>query len=118
MTGVTLSLLNSDGSAAPNWAVLNGDGEVDDLAVGDTHEASVTFAPGDGISEGIYHLILCVTSDNYAQTDINLYASRLPRVASATCCLRSPTSTLPLLIRAIAGTIPKATGSDLTVRIA
>ncbi len=75
MTGVSLTLLSSDGSAAPAWIVLNGEGDIGDLDVGDTHEASITFAPGENASEGIYHLILRVTSDNYAQTDINLYAS-------------------------------------------
>ncbi len=75
MTGVNLALLSSDESAAPTWTVLNGEGDIGDLAVGDTHEASITFAPGENVSEGIYHLILRVTSDNYSQTDINLYAS-------------------------------------------
>jgi large repetitive protein len=75
MTGVNLSLLSADGSVAPDWAVLNGDCDLGDLAVGESVKASVTFAPGDGVAEGIYHLVLRVISDNYAQTDINLYAS-------------------------------------------
>ena len=75
LTGMTLTLLSGDGSPAPDWAALNVDGDADDLAVDDTREVSITFAPEAGTAEGNHHFLLRVTSDNYPQTDINLYAA-------------------------------------------
>ncbi|BBO91770.1 hypothetical protein DSCOOX_49500 [Desulfosarcina ovata subsp. ovata] len=75
MTGVTLKLLSGDGSVAPDWIALNVDGNAGDLAVGDTREVSITFAPEEETAEGNHHFLLRVSSDNYPQTDINLYAA-------------------------------------------
>jgi RHS repeat-associated protein len=75
MTGIRLSLVSGDGSTAPSWANINGKTRLADLAVGDNREISLTFAPTDDIAEGVYHLVLRVHSDNYPQTDINLYVS-------------------------------------------
>ena len=75
LTGVTLSLLSADGSAAPAWSVLNGSAAAGELAVGQAHEVGITFAPGATVAEGIYHLILRVAGDNYPVTDINLYVA-------------------------------------------
>ncbi|MGA9236008.1 MAG: Ig-like domain-containing protein, partial [Desulfobacterales bacterium] len=75
MNGVTLSLVNPDGSPAPDWVVLNSAGSLGDLQVGQKQQVAVAFSPTAGVAEGVYTFKLRVTSANYPARDINLYVS-------------------------------------------
>ena len=72
---VTLSLINTDGSPAPNWTHLSTPPELGTLSVGDTCEVRLAFSLTTAqISEGIYSFKLRITN-NYPITDVNLYVS-------------------------------------------
>jgi RHS repeat-associated protein len=76
MSDVELSLLLPDGSAAPTWVYLTSPSTLGSLGVGEAREVSIAFSPTtSSASEGMHSFKLRVTSSNYAQTDINLYAS-------------------------------------------
>ncbi|MGA9535414.1 MAG: RHS repeat-associated core domain-containing protein [Desulfobacterales bacterium] len=75
MNGVTLSLVNPDGSPAPDWVVLNSTGSLGDLQVGQKQQVAVAFSPTASVAEGVYTFKLRVTSANYPARDINLYVS-------------------------------------------
>ncbi|MFY9705888.1 MAG: right-handed parallel beta-helix repeat-containing protein, partial [Desulfobacterales bacterium] len=75
MNGVTLSLVNPDGSPAPDWVVLNSAGSLGDLQVGQKQQVAVAFSPTASVAEGVYTFKLRVTSANYPARDINLYVS-------------------------------------------
>ena len=75
MNAVTLSLVNPDGSPAPDWVVLNSAGSLGDLQVGQKQQVAVAFSPTASVAEGVYAFKLRVTSANYPVRDINLYVS-------------------------------------------
>ena len=75
MNGVTLSLVNPDGSPAPDWVVLNSAGSLGDLQVGQKQQVAVAFSPTASVAEGVYAFKLRVASANYPARDINLYVS-------------------------------------------
>ncbi|MFZ0613876.1 MAG: RHS repeat-associated core domain-containing protein, partial [Desulfobacterales bacterium] len=75
MNGVSLSLIDPDGSPAPVWVALNSTGSLGDFPVGDKRQVSIAFSPTASVAEGIYHFKLRVTSTNHPARDINLYAA-------------------------------------------
>jgi large repetitive protein len=76
MRDVQLSLVLPDGSAAPTWVYLTSPSTLGTLGVGEAREVSIAFSPTtSSASEGMHSFKLRVMSSNYAQTDINLYAS-------------------------------------------
>jgi RHS repeat-associated protein len=76
MRDVHLALVLPDGSAAPTWVYLTSPSTVGTLGVGETKEVTIAFSPTtSSASEGMHSFKLRVTSSNYVQTDINLYAS-------------------------------------------
>ncbi|MCP3950599.1 MAG: hypothetical protein GY697_00020 [Desulfobacterales bacterium] len=75
MNGVNLTLLNDNGSPAPDWAQLNAAATQGNLAVGDTRNVGLTFAPADTVTPGTYSFRLRVVADNYPATDILTYVS-------------------------------------------
>ena len=75
MNAVTLSLVNPDGSPAPDWVVLNSAGSLGDLQVGQKQQVAVAFSPTANVAEGVYAFKLRVASANYPARDINLYVS-------------------------------------------
>jgi RHS repeat-associated protein len=76
MRDVQLSLVLPDGSAAPAWVYLTSPSILGSLGVGEAREVTIAFSPTtSSASEGMHSFKLRVTSSNYAQTDINLYAS-------------------------------------------
>lgn len=70
---VSLTLVQEDGTAAPDWVHLDSPAQVDALAVGETRDVSLTFTPT--ASEGEHSFYLRVNSSNYPQTDILLFAA-------------------------------------------
>ncbi len=75
MHDVQLSLLNSDGTQAPNWVYLSTAAGINNLAVGNTQQVGVTFAPTSAVADVDYAFKLRVKAANHATTDINLYAA-------------------------------------------
>jgi hypothetical protein len=72
---VQLNLLTAGGSAAPAWVSLASPSSQNSIAVGESRPVQIVFAPDSGIAEGLHQFKLRVTSDNYATTDINLFAT-------------------------------------------
>ncbi len=75
MENISLKLLDANGNPAPNWVQLNAASALGALAVGETRKVNVSFMPDAAVSEGLHTFYLRVTSDNYPETDIGLYAS-------------------------------------------
>ena len=75
MHEVQLSLLNPNGTGAPNWIYLSTTTAIKNLAIGSTQQVGVTFAPTHAVAEGDYAFKLRVKAANHATTDINLYAA-------------------------------------------
>ncbi|MFH1613961.1 MAG: CARDB domain-containing protein, partial [Planctomycetota bacterium] len=70
-----ISLINPDGTDAPNWVFLNSSDDLGTLGIGEEKEVSLSFAPPTSILENIYTFYLRITSSNYPTTDIGLYVS-------------------------------------------
>ena len=75
LNDLQLSLLNSDGTPAPNWVYLSAAAAVGTLAVGDTQPVGVSFAPTSAVALGDHTFKLRVKAANHTTTDINLYAA-------------------------------------------
>ncbi len=73
MTGVALTLINSQGNSAPDWIRLNTPSDIGTLAVGDERNVSISFLPGSDEPQGMQVFYLKVESDNYPETKIGLY---------------------------------------------
>ncbi len=73
MTGVALTLTDSQGNAAPDWVRLNTPSAIGTLAVGDERNVSISFLPGTDEPQGMQIFYLVVKSDNYPETKIGLY---------------------------------------------
>ena len=73
MTGVALTLTDSQGNAAPDWVRLNTPSDIGTLAVGDERNVSISFLPGTNEPQGMQIFYLAITSDNYPGTKIGLY---------------------------------------------
>ncbi|WP_193222193.1 carboxypeptidase-like regulatory domain-containing protein [Alkalilimnicola sp. S0819] len=73
---VQLSLLDADGSPAPNWVYLITPSAAGNLAVGDTTQVQIAAAPTAGrAAEDIHRLKLRVASANHPTRDVNVYVS-------------------------------------------
>ena len=75
MYDVQLSLVDSNGSAAPSWVYLNTAADQGTMAIGVPQQASIGFSPTASVPEGVYSFKLRVSGSNYSTTDINLYVS-------------------------------------------
>ncbi len=73
LQGVTLELIQQDGSAAPGWALINYPANISTIPVGDQREVNLSFSPPEGVQEGQYYFYLRVSSSNYQTTDIEVY---------------------------------------------
>ena len=73
MAGITLTLVDSMGNAAPDWVRLNTTANIGTLAVGEKRDVSISFLPGTDEPQGMQIFYLNVTSDNYPETKIGLY---------------------------------------------
>ena len=58
---------------APSWFRLNTQADLGDLAVGESREIPVSFAPDDDVAEGSHSGAIKITSANYPDTKINLF---------------------------------------------
>jgi len=75
LNDVTLSLVNQNGTPAPNWVLLNASANQGIIAVGGKREVGIAFSPTSSVAEGMYTFYLRVQSSNYQTTDIGLYVS-------------------------------------------
>nr|WP_320192686.1 right-handed parallel beta-helix repeat-containing protein [uncultured Desulfobacter sp.] len=76
LTGISIELVNSDGTEAPSWAVLNLPSDSDTMAVGDTIDATLIFYPTEGsVNEGNYSFYVKVTSSNYNTITVPVYVT-------------------------------------------
>ncbi|MFZ2039424.1 MAG: hypothetical protein WAV08_01935, partial [Desulfobacterales bacterium] len=72
---VALSLVTPDGTPAPGWVQLNSAAGLGTLAVGESREVSLTFAPGAAFSEGDYAFHMRVQSANLEPADTPLFVA-------------------------------------------
>ena len=73
LQNVSLAVLMTDGSPAPEWVRLNAAASVSELAGGGSYELSITFAPTSSVAEAAYEFKLHVTAANYPPADIPVY---------------------------------------------
>lgn len=59
---VALTLLNEDGTAAPEWAALNTPAALGTIPVGEEREIRLIFQPDENVAHGDYDLVLQIAS--------------------------------------------------------
>ena len=76
LTDVVLSIVDDQGNSAPDWVSLLIPSELGSLAIGESREVDVRFAPAASeVSEGTYLFNLKVTSSNHPERNIPLFVS-------------------------------------------
>jgi fibronectin type 3 domain-containing protein len=73
--GVTATLINSDGTAAPSWIYLVSGGNIGNLVVGEKRALDIAITPPVSMVDGIYTYKLRVASANTTGGDIPIYVS-------------------------------------------
>lgn len=73
--GVTVTLINQDGTAAPSWIYLSAGNNIGNLAVGEKRILDIAVAPPATLADGIYTFKLRVASANSAGGDVPIYVS-------------------------------------------
>lgn len=75
MNDVVVTLTNADGSPAPAWVSLGSAAQLGTLQVGDKRSIDINFAPGSGVTEGVYSLKLTFVGSNLPAASVNVFAS-------------------------------------------
>ena len=75
LLGMQLSLLNADGSPAPDWISLLSPAAQGELAVGERRAIQVRALPPSTVAEGNYAVKLRVEALNHEAVDINLFVA-------------------------------------------
>ncbi|MFY9941728.1 MAG: hypothetical protein WAK57_06105, partial [Desulfobacterales bacterium] len=75
ISDLVLSLVTSDGAPAPGWVQLNSAAALGTLAVGESREVTLTFAPGAAVSEGNYTFQLRARGANLEPADTQLFVT-------------------------------------------
>lgn len=73
--GVTVTLLNTDGTPAPAWVYLPGGGAVGNLAIGEKRVVDIAIDAPATMSDGIYTFKLRVAAANTTGGDVPVYVS-------------------------------------------
>jgi len=73
--GVTATLINLDGTAAPSWIYLAAGNNIGTVAVGEKHVIDIVLTPPATLADGIYNFKLRVASSNAAGGDEQIYVS-------------------------------------------
>ena len=73
--GVSATLLNTDGTPAPNWLYLQGGNTIGTLAIGEKRSIDIAVAPPATLGEGIYSFKLRVAAANAQGGDVPIYVS-------------------------------------------
>ncbi|MEW6079368.1 MAG: right-handed parallel beta-helix repeat-containing protein [Thermodesulfobacteriota bacterium] len=74
LEGVSLSLVDAGGNAAPNWIYIASSAQVGNIKPGAASRVDIVFAPPSSQAQGIYSHYLRVSSLNHAAVDILLRA--------------------------------------------
>jgi RHS repeat-associated protein len=69
LTGLTVELLNEDGTMAPGWIYLTTQNALGTLAIGDKRDIQLMASPSASVSEGDYLFIVRASGDNHAALD-------------------------------------------------
>ncbi|MDB6172921.1 MAG: hypothetical protein JWL59_2232, partial [Chthoniobacteraceae bacterium] len=72
--GLSFSILNQNGSVAPNWVSLTSSGATD-LVVGANRPVGINLQPPASIAEGDYFFILRARTENYTSSDVNVHVA-------------------------------------------
>jgi len=73
--GVTATLVNPDGSAAPSWIYLSAGNNIGSLAVGEKRKVDIAMTPPVTLADGIYSYKLRIASANTTGGDVPIYVS-------------------------------------------
>jgi hypothetical protein len=73
--GITASLINVDGTAAPSWIYLAAGNNIGNLIVGEKRTVDIAMSPPATLADGIYTYKLRVASANATGGDIPIYVS-------------------------------------------
>lgn len=74
-TGVTATLLNTDGTPAPDWLFLQGGNQLGTLVIGEKRTIDIAISPPAAMAEGIYSYMLRVASSNAQGGEVPIYVS-------------------------------------------
>ncbi len=66
LTGLTVKLLNENGTMAPGWIYLTTQEALGTLAIGDKRDIQLMASPSTSVSEGDYIFIVRASGDNHA----------------------------------------------------
>jgi len=69
LTGLTVELLNENGTNAPSWIYLTTPEALGTLAIGDKRDIQLMASPSASVSEGDYIFIVRASGDNHAALD-------------------------------------------------
>ncbi|MFC3656517.1 carboxypeptidase regulatory-like domain-containing protein [Xanthomonas hyacinthi] len=75
MTGVTLALVNPDGSPAPSWVSLVSGQSLGTLEIGQKQSVDLNIAPTTAVAEGVHEFRVRVAGSNLPQQDVNVFVS-------------------------------------------
>ncbi|HSM75334.1 MAG TPA: Ig-like domain-containing protein, partial [Desulfobacterales bacterium] len=78
ISDLTLSLVTPDGAPAPAWVQLNSAAALGTLAVGESREVALTFAPDAAVSEGHHTFQLRARGANLEPVDTRLFVAVTP----------------------------------------
>ncbi len=70
MESLSLSLINSDGSAVPDWIYISSPTRISSLAAGATSNVSIVLSPPADFAPDVLYLYLKITSGNHADVKI------------------------------------------------
>ena len=74
LTDVVLSIVDDQGNPAPDWASLLISPDLGNLAIGESSDVGIRFAPtASDVTEGTYLFKLKVTSSNHTEVNIPLF---------------------------------------------
>ena len=73
--GVTATLVNADGTAAPSWIYLTAGNNIGSLVVGEKRTVDIAMTPPVTMADGIYTYMLRIASANATGGDVPIYVS-------------------------------------------
>ncbi|MBB2758147.1 UNVERIFIED_ORG: fibronectin type 3 domain-containing protein [Xanthomonas campestris] len=75
MTGLTATLVNPDGSAAPGWISLVSGQSLGTLEIGQKQGVELNIAPTAAVPEGVHEFRVRLAGSNLPEQDVNVFVS-------------------------------------------